>query len=148
MRKVGDAAWVPVTELATTEKRQEPFRRGYRWVVPKGQYDVRLQRTDEEADTGTDRTEWTALRSIGSASPYAFRKPLADPTMRIRAQDQLQGVIDTLTGIANSRCPDWDSRHRDLDHPRDQQPGQPVSAMPCRGRPARSRGRTRRSTCR
>ncbi|TSD89064.1 hypothetical protein FFK22_008765 [Mycobacterium sp. KBS0706] len=109
MRKVGDVAWVPVTELETTEKRQEPFRRGYRWVVPKGQYDVRLQRTDEESDTGTDRTEWTALRSIKVGAPYTFRKPLAVTVVRIRAQDQLQGVIDTLTGIVNSRCLDWDT---------------------------------------
>jgi hypothetical protein len=109
MRKVGDVAWTLVTDLATTEKRQEPFRRGYRWVVPKAQYDVRLQRTDEEAATGTDRTEWTVLRSMRIGAPYTFRKPLATTDILIKAQDQLQGVIDTLTGIANSRCPDWDS---------------------------------------
>ncbi|MGL4960349.1 MAG: TipJ family phage tail tip protein, partial [Inquilinus sp.] len=107
MREVGSAEWVTVTEMDITEKRQEPFRRGHRWVVPKGQYDVAVTRTDEESDTGTDRIEWTALRSIKVGAPYTFRKPLATLTVRIQAQDQLQGVIDTLTGIANSRCKAW-----------------------------------------
>jgi hypothetical protein len=69
MRKVGDAAWVSVTDLATTEKRQEPFRRGYRWVVPKGQYDVRLQRTDDESSPAPTAPNGRRCAASRSARP-------------------------------------------------------------------------------
>lgn len=109
MQRVGDAAWVPILTRDIEEKRQEPFRIGHRWKPDsRGQFDVRIRRLNEETADIRSRMDWTALRSIRAEEPFNFPFPVCRTAMRIRAQNQLQGVIDTLTGIVNSRCLDWD----------------------------------------
>jgi hypothetical protein len=80
-----------------------------RWTVPRGQYDVRLRRiTPDTNDEKTlDEATWTALRSI-RATPPVKAKGIAMTALRIKATDQLNGVVDRFNGIVHSILPDWD----------------------------------------
>ncbi|MAZ92114.1 MAG: hypothetical protein CMF76_09155 [Maricaulis sp.] len=76
----------------------KPFAVQLRAAVPEGQYEVELQRVG--APQGDDKEkfdemQWSALRSISSRNPmpvdgYAYM------AVRIKASDQLNGVIDTI----------------------------------------------------
>ncbi|UFS77228.1 phage tail protein [Tardiphaga sp. 37S4] len=79
-------------------------RLGFRFVVPRGQYDVRVQKAtaDANSDKIRDTVTWTALRSIKHAPPIAFPKPLCVTAMRIKATNQLSGVVNTLNGVCQS----------------------------------------------
>jgi sulfur carrier protein ThiS len=86
-----------------------PARKGARVTVARGQYDVQVRRFAAAADDDKikDEVTWTALRSIKHAPPIAFPKPLALTGVRIRATDQLSGVIDTLNGVCTSLVKAW-----------------------------------------
>lgn len=104
-RQVGAIDWVHFGTFDIEEKKQDPFRVGKVWPVAKGQYDVRLRCTDDNSETQSQ--VWTALRTIRHEVPFTFGKPLALLALRIRAQGQLNGVIDNLTAICTSRCKSW-----------------------------------------
>jgi len=120
-RLVGDAgAWTLAPGLSGNltniednicqeARSMEPVRWGYRWVVPNGQYDVRLQRISptENVTNKRDLIKWTALRGFRNASPLNVEQPLALVAMRIKASDQLNGVVDTFNLLVTSILPDW-----------------------------------------
>ena len=96
--------------LIVADNRVDVLRRGLSWSVPRGQYDVRVRRTtsDSTSDRTIDAAVWTALRSINGDDP--IRVPnLARVAMRIKATDQLNGVVDTFNCLASSLIPDYDS---------------------------------------
>ena len=78
--------------------------------MPRGQYDVRLRRVtaDTAATNIIDDSFWTALRTIRN-TPSIRRDDVAAVALRIRATDQLNGVVDQFSAIAQSICLDWDS---------------------------------------
>jgi hypothetical protein len=83
------------------------FRAVERWAVPRGQYDVRVMRTSAaSADSNVvDATVWSVLSSIKSqVDPFPNRK-LATAVFRIKATDQLTGMVDTVNCIASSLQP-------------------------------------------
>ncbi len=98
--------------LSTTEARLgDPIRRTLAWAVPRGEYDVRVRRlTDNSPDPNTliDEVYWTALRTIRGEDPVKLAG-LAKIAIRIRATDQLQGVVDNVNCLARRICPDWDA---------------------------------------
>ncbi|MBI3441728.1 MAG: hypothetical protein HY052_08035 [Proteobacteria bacterium] len=77
-------------------------------MVTRGKYDVRLRRitADSTDDNSFDETAWTALRTIRSVQPVAMRG-LAMTALRIKATNQLNGVVDRFNGVAESILPDW-----------------------------------------
>lgn len=87
------------------------LRKGHRWSVARGNYDVGLRRVTE--DTSSDRIQdevmWTNLRTIRCDAPVKAPVPLAMTALRIKASEQLQGVIDNLNAIVTSYAPVWDS---------------------------------------
>lgn len=87
----------------------DPTRRGVVIVVARGQYEVRCRRAvGRGAEEYTrDRILWTALRSIKNEPPVDFPKPLALIALRIKATDQLSGVVDTLNCVATSLVTAW-----------------------------------------
>lgn len=96
--------------LIIGDNRVDVVRRGLGWAVPRGQYDVRVRRTtaDSTSDRTIDEVAWTALRSINGDDP--IRVPnLARVALRIKATDQLNGVVDTFNCLASSLIPDYDS---------------------------------------
>ncbi|HET6805331.1 MAG TPA: host specificity factor TipJ family phage tail protein [Frateuria sp.] len=127
-RKVGDSAWssaaaanglVPSsstiasdgTNFTVTGSARRTLRVGLRWKVPAaGQYEVLVRRvsTSWSATTVSDYSDmtWTVLRSISpsSASTTGTNK-LA---LRIRATDQLNSVVSTVSVVASQRIPVYD----------------------------------------
>lgn len=97
--------WTHFGTFDIEEKKQDPFRVGKVWSVPRGEYDVRLRCTADDSETQSQ--VWTALRTIRHEPPFTFNKPIAFTEMRIKASGQLNGVVDTLTGIVHSRCKAW-----------------------------------------
>ncbi|MDD3494230.1 MAG: phage tail protein, partial [Candidatus Thermoplasmatota archaeon] len=112
-RKVGETEWIYRPDLVITAASNSAVRRGIRWDVytDPGQYEVAIRRLS--ADTPDPRwvtdSTWTALRSINSTYPIDFPFPLALTALRIKATDQLNGVITDFNGVASSILPDWDA---------------------------------------
>lgn len=109
-RAVGADDWVSEYNFVVTDQFVGNLRKGYRWKVARGQYQVRMRRVtaDSGSDRVTDDVTWTNLRTIRADAPVKFPYPLAMTAIRIRASDQLQGVIDNLNGLVTSYAPVWD----------------------------------------
>jgi len=95
--------------LTTTASRTDTIRRSINFAVPRGRYDVRIRRiTPDSTSTSTiDVVYLTALRTIRNVDPIKI-PGLARVAIRIRATDQLQGVIDQFNVLARSILPDWE----------------------------------------
>lgn len=93
-----------------TLSQTSAVRRSYRFVVPVGQYDVRLRRLtgDSSSDHLFNSFYWTALRSV-KYTPPVLRAGLAFSVIRMKATDQLNGQIDQLNAVCEAIIPDWDS---------------------------------------
>lgn len=89
-------------------KQTSALRKNITFKVPRGQYDVRLRRltADATSDDVFDETAWTALRTVRHAPPVSMQG-LAMTAVRIKATDQLNGVIDQFNGVVHSIVPDW-----------------------------------------
>lgn len=86
-------------------------RFGHSWIVPRsgdsnaGRWEVRMRRItdDQPGDSAiVDEARWTAIRSI------SHRPPVNDPNialiaLRVKASDQLSGIIEQFNCIAESR---------------------------------------------
>jgi hypothetical protein len=95
--------------LIITAKQSSALRKTVSFKVDKGQYDVRLRRVtaDSTNEDVFDEAMLTALRTIRYV--YPVRMPgLAMTALRIKATDQLNGVIDRFNGVVHSILPDWD----------------------------------------
>lgn len=110
-RAAGSAdPWISAGTFSCTGSTRSLARRGFRWVLPaRGQYEVRLTRTTEDAGSSVfklDHSVWTSLRSIRNEHPLRMTE-LALIALRIRASDQLNGVIDQLSCVATAMLPIW-----------------------------------------
>lgn len=109
-----DTRWYDTSSYAgavvVEESRTEQIRRSVAIGVSRGQYDVRIRRntTDSTSNYILDAATLTALRSITFDDPVGI-PGLAKIALRIKATDQLQGVVDNFNCMAQSIVPDWDS---------------------------------------
>lgn len=96
--------------IEVTAKQTSAIRRSVRFAVPRGQYDVRIRRITEDTDDQKiiDKVKWTALRTIRSVVPIQ-KAGIAQIAMRIKATDQLNGVVDRFNCVVHSIVPDWDA---------------------------------------
>ena len=95
-----------VTDNSTTT-----VRRGHRWKVDSAKnYEVRMTRiTNDYDDTRiVTNSYWYVLRGMVKGDPITFPQPLAMTCLRIRATNQLNGVIDELNGEISSYAQTWD----------------------------------------
>lgn len=96
---------------------RKPFTASLSWTVPAGQYEVRVTRAFSEWPGGVQdgskaglSNVWTVLRSIRHTNPSTTgTNKLA---VRIRASDQLNGVLQTLSCLVKQKIPVYD---RDTD---------------------------------
>ena len=105
-RAVGDTDWiVEEPEFSITSSKKETVRVGYRWRVPRGQYEVRLTRIlttfDVDPTAMANDLAWNALRSIRSVQPFDVDGTVC-MALRIKATDQLNGRIEDLSVEATS----------------------------------------------
>ncbi len=91
------------------------FRRSVRFSVPKGKYDVRVKRITADAEDSRvfDESYWTALRGYRDEDPVNTNN-IAFVALRIKATDQLNGVVDRFNAITSSVVNDFDDGVWDL----------------------------------
>ncbi len=115
-RKRGSSCWTYVSAIYIAAATKEPFWRSHRWIAADGPgaYDVRVRRyTPDSTDSNTtDTVTWSVMRSIRHAYPIRAPKPLALVGLKIRANKQLNGTIDTFNLLAKSIVTDWDGAQR------------------------------------
>lgn len=79
----------------------------------RGQYDYRLRRlsADNTSNRVQDKVVWAAIRCITAEPPVdrSRMEPVARTAMRIKASDELNGVIDKFNGICEAIKPVYDS---------------------------------------
>ena len=89
-------------------KQSSAVRKAVQFRVPRGRYDVRLRRVtaDSDDDRTFNDTVWTALRTVRYDYPIHMQG-LAMTALRIKATDQMSGIVDRFNGIVESIVPDW-----------------------------------------
>lgn len=94
--------------LLVTAKQATAVRRAVSFKVPKGQYDVRLRRLTPDATNNSvfDECMWTALRAVRSTRPVRMQG-LAMTALRIKATDQLNGIVEKFNGVVQALIADW-----------------------------------------
>jgi hypothetical protein len=109
-RKTGTTTWNPWTGVHVNKITKDVVRYGVNVRdLERGQYDVAVRRfyAKSEEFNVLDDMVWSYLRGIRGEAPVKFRKPLKTTSLRIKATDQLSGVIDNLNGIVHSIVPYW-----------------------------------------
>jgi len=98
------------SDITVTARDSRVIRRTVAWAVPRGKYDVRVQRVTQDFDQQNilDDLYLTAVRTIRASDPLP--KPgRAKIAVRIKATDQLNGVLDELNCLVTSILPDYDA---------------------------------------
>ena len=114
-KTVAAGSWTtfPGTPFTLTGSAQEVSRTNRRVAVARGDYQVRIRRNTGSLDAqfaGSevfDQVFWTALRGTRNEDPDQFPDPIAKTAIRIRATDQLNGVLDNFNGVVTSRVRHW-----------------------------------------
>ena len=75
----------------------------------RGDYEIKITRTTtvEETNLHHDKSTFTAIRGIKNEAPMEFDKPHTIVEMRIKATDQLNGIVDNYSAVASSVLPVW-----------------------------------------
>lgn len=92
-------------------KETSAIRSTFHIVLPsKGQYEVSVARISEDTNNERilDKITWTALRTIRNVKPVR-KAGLSFFEMRIKASDNLNGVISNFNCIATSLFKSWDA---------------------------------------
>lgn len=106
----GSGAWVNAGDITVTASTPDTIRRFLRLAVPRGQYDVRVAKISADYvgdDTVAENVAWTALRSRRNEAPITSDKPLTVTAIRIKATEELSGVIETLNGVCSGLVTAW-----------------------------------------
>jgi|GEM_PF-913400 len=93
-------------------KQTSALRHAVAFKVPRGRYDVRVRRITADADDDNtfNDTVWTALRTVRNSYPIRMQN-LAVTALRIKATDQMNGIVDRLNGVVHSILPDWNGEN-------------------------------------
>jgi hypothetical protein len=100
----------PTGEFRVLDSTAEPLYFSVGWDVAPGQYEVQVTRLtpDNTLTTVANDLAWLQLRSASDRPPIATREPHTIIEMKIKANDQLSGVISNLNCIATAVLPVWD----------------------------------------
>lgn len=87
-------------------KRVSQRQRG----LASGQYEVRIKRQVAQSGSSkvSDSCIWTDLRSFNTASEPVLLSGIAKSAFRIKATDQLNGVVDQLNALVSLKIRTWD----------------------------------------
>lgn len=119
-RSTSAASGDPWTSLTNAEnvsaKTAQPYRKSWRVAVARDAYDVRIKADNpSQSDDGSRYIPtWTALRSFQNADPVTL-PGLCYSVIRVRATDQLNGVLDQINGIVEAEIPMYDPTADDWD---------------------------------
>jgi hypothetical protein len=111
-REIGADDWIAVTELTFSEKTYKAVRFSHRWALPDPTKSYEVAVTRNGTDVSDPRTlsdvYWSAMKSIVNKSPVNYPRPLAMTAIKIKATEQLNGVISSLNGVVSSYATPWD----------------------------------------
>ena len=93
------------TDDTAQVKRVSQRQRG----LTSGQYEVRIKRQVAQSNSAkiSDSCIWTDLRSFNTAVEPVLLSGIAKSAFRIKATDQLNGVIDQLNALVSLKIPTW-----------------------------------------
>lgn len=97
--------------FTTQSPDRKPFGASFAWGVDSGQYEVRVRRgatnwsTSESLNRVGDAT-WSIMRSIRRTNPS--KTGTTKLCMRIKASEQLNGTLQTLSCLVRQRIPVYD----------------------------------------
>lgn len=97
--------------LVITESRLKPFAVSFTLGMPSAaNWELRFTKVTQEGDQyQPDKTVLTAIRSMATVNlPFAPDVPHTIAELRIKATDQLNGVVDDFNAICTSVLPVWD----------------------------------------
>jgi hypothetical protein len=113
----GDGSSAGAGEVRIQGDEGATKRVGVSFSVAAGQYDVRLRRAwssagldsddDWSVDYLIDDVYWSALRSVRNSDPVQM-EGLCKIALRIKATDQLNGVLDRFNCVVQALLPAWD----------------------------------------
>lgn len=109
-KEVGSATWIATPSFTVTANKTSVVRNSQRIVFPsRGQYDIEFRRVEVESDSDRvrDQVNWTALRSIIYQEPVTLPN-ISGKAIRIKATDQLNGVISRYNAIVKTKVWDYD----------------------------------------
>jgi hypothetical protein len=109
-RLVGAGSWTSWFDQTYTDdtaqvKRVSQRERG----LTSGQYEVRVKRQVAQSNSAkiSDSCIWTDLRSFNTAAEPVLLSGIAKSAFRIKATDQLNGVVDQLNALVSLKIPTW-----------------------------------------
>ncbi|MGP1664447.1 MAG: host specificity factor TipJ family phage tail protein, partial [Rhodanobacter sp.] len=112
LTRSGDITSTPGSTFSVRSTKRKPLRLGIRWTVPEGQYDVRVTRgptswtgAQEGGHVGGEGI-WSVLRSVSPQNPSTTGTTKL--VIRIRATNQLSGVVSTLKVRVAQKIRRWD----------------------------------------
>lgn len=97
-------------QITFTSRKTTAIREGFTFDPPtRDQFDIRIKRVtaDSSSDQIRDVISWAALRTYTNENPVQSPVPVALTALRIKATDQLNGVIDEFNGLPTRVCLDW-----------------------------------------
>ena len=110
-REVGAGSWTLNNDVPFIDRTTSAVRWGTIWHVDKTkEYEIGLTRiTADTTDAKIiDKVYWSSMKGELDEHPIDFPYPVSASAIRIKATDQLSGMIDSLNGIVSSYCPVWD----------------------------------------
>ena len=110
-KKVGDVTWIDNGNSTFTDSNPSTVRRSVRVDVSDdpGEYEVRLTRItgDTNSEKIFDECFLSGIRSVEYTNPTTLTGQCL-VAIRIKATDQLNGVIDQFNAIAQAKLVTWD----------------------------------------
>ncbi len=111
-RLVGAGSWTSWFDRTYTDDTAQVKRVSQRQTgLASGQYEVQVRRTSAEQnlsnETILDRADWTDLRSFNTNTQPVLLPGIAKSAFRIKATDQLNGVVDQLNAVVSLLIPTW-----------------------------------------
>lgn len=109
-RLVGAGSWTAWFDKTYTDDTAQVKRVSNRKTgLASGEYEVRIRRAVADAtDPKTsDKCFWTDLRAFNTRSEPVLLPGIAKSAFRIKATDQLNGIIDQLNAVVSLKIPTW-----------------------------------------
>lgn len=112
-REVGATEWILASDESYTAATLQPLRRAFRKVADaRADYEIKVLQLNGFTTTGglgavQSAAVWAVLRSVVYEDPIALTG-LCEVALRIKATDQLNGVVDQFNCLAESILPDYD----------------------------------------
>jgi len=111
-RLVGAGSWTAWFDETYTDDTAQVKRVSQRkTALASGQYEVQIKRFAAEVNLTNervfDRADWSDLRSFNTNTQPVLLSGIAKSAFRIKATDQLNGVVDQLNALVSLKIPTW-----------------------------------------